>query len=69
MLTLLRATLTPHTHRTSTRIRNHTQRSIGSLFYAIYFFVSFPMFMRIDETPGDKRWTLPAVRRADRGWL
>ena len=23
--------------------------SVGSLFYAIYFFVSFPMFYRIDE--------------------
>ena len=23
--------------------------SIGSLFYAIYFFVSFPMFFRMDE--------------------
>jgi len=35
--------------------------SIGSLFYAIYFFVSFPMFMRIDEHPG-RRWTLSEVR-------
>ncbi|KAI8471701.1 MAG: hypothetical protein J3K34DRAFT_416495 [Monoraphidium minutum] len=35
--------------------------SVGSLFYAIYFFVSFPMFMRIDEEPGGKRWTLPQV--------
>lgn len=23
--------------------------TVGSLFYAIYFFVSFPMFYRIDE--------------------
>lgn len=23
--------------------------SVGSLFYAIYFFVSFPMFYRMDE--------------------
>ncbi|KIZ05892.1 Cycloeucalenol cycloisomerase [Monoraphidium neglectum] len=35
--------------------------SIGSLFYAIYFFVSFPMFMRIDEDPAQKRWTLSQV--------
>ncbi|KAL3620404.1 Bifunctional protein GlmU [Castilleja foliolosa] len=34
--------------------------TVGSLFYAIYFFVSFPMFMRIDEKPGD-RWDLPRV--------
>lgn len=25
--------------------------SVGSLFYAIYFFVSFPMFYRMDEQP------------------
>ncbi|XP_002992397.2 cycloeucalenol cycloisomerase [Selaginella moellendorffii] len=30
---------------------------IGSLFYAIYFFVSFPMFIRLDENPRS-RWTL-----------
>lgn len=35
--------------------------SIGSLFYAIYFFVSFPMFIRIDEDPG-KKWSLGEVR-------
>ncbi|KAK6138390.1 hypothetical protein DH2020_027864 [Rehmannia glutinosa] len=34
--------------------------TVGSLFYAIYFFVSFPMFLRIDEKPGD-RWDLPRV--------
>lgn len=28
--------------------------SIGSLFYAIYFFVSFPMFYRMDEEGGKK---------------
>lgn len=33
---------------------------VGSLFYAIYFFVSFPMFLRIDEKPGDK-WDLGRV--------
>lgn len=33
---------------------------IGSLFYAIYFIVSFPMFIRIDEKPGNK-WDLPRV--------
>jgi hypothetical protein len=32
--------------------------TLGSLFYAIYFFVSFPMFYRIDEDPRAKRWTL-----------
>ena len=31
--------------------------TVGSLFYAIYFFVSFPMFFRIDEDPGKRRWT------------
>ncbi|GBF93808.1 cycloeucalenol cycloisomerase [Raphidocelis subcapitata] len=35
--------------------------SVGSLFYAIYFFVSFPMFIRIDEEPGGKKWTLAQV--------
>ncbi|XP_034926086.1 cycloeucalenol cycloisomerase isoform X2 [Populus alba] len=34
--------------------------TVGSLFYAIYFFVSFPMFLRIDEKPGDL-WELPRV--------
>ncbi|TXG51301.1 hypothetical protein EZV62_023825 [Acer yangbiense] len=33
---------------------------VGSLFYAIYFLVSFPMFVRIDEKPGDL-WDLPRV--------
>ncbi|XP_040985707.1 cycloeucalenol cycloisomerase-like [Juglans microcarpa x Juglans regia] len=33
---------------------------VGSLFYAIYFIVSFPMFLRIDEKPGDS-WELPRV--------
>lgn len=32
--------------------------TVGSLFYAIYFFVTFPMFYRIEEDPSDKRWTL-----------
>jgi cycloeucalenol cycloisomerase len=27
----------------------------GSAFYAIYFIVSFPMFLRIDEQPGSHR--------------
>lgn len=31
--------------------------SIGSLFYAIYFFVSFPAFYVMDEFPRQK-WTL-----------
>jgi hypothetical protein len=30
--------------------------SVGSLFYAIYFFVSFPMYFRLDEWPRHK-WT------------
>ncbi|XP_068653084.1 cycloeucalenol cycloisomerase isoform X2 [Aristolochia californica] len=34
--------------------------TVGSLFYAIYFFVSFPMFLRIDEKPGDP-WDIPRV--------
>ncbi|KAF8063107.1 CPI1 [Scenedesmus sp. PABB004] len=32
--------------------------SVGSLFYAIYFFVSFPMVLRLDETPRGRRWGL-----------
>uniref|UniRef100_A0A061R6G1 Cycloeucalenol cycloisomerase n=1 Tax=Tetraselmis sp. GSL018 TaxID=582737 RepID=A0A061R6G1_9CHLO len=32
--------------------------SVGSLFYAIYFFVSFPMFFRMDEPPS-RKWTVP----------
>ncbi|KAF6255411.1 cyclopropyl isomerase-like protein [Scenedesmus sp. NREL 46B-D3] len=35
--------------------------SIGSLFYAIYFFVSFPMFMRLDEQVAGRRWSLREV--------
>lgn len=35
--------------------------SVGSLFYAIYFFVSFPMFMRIEEDPKDRKWSLGQV--------
>mmetsp|Transcript_26411 Transcript_26411/g.78431 ORF Transcript_26411/g.78431 Transcript_26411/m.78431 type:complete len:159 (-) Transcript_26411:275-751(-) len=37
--------------------------TIGSLFYAIYFFVSFPMFFRIDEDapPRGKTWSLGEV--------
>ncbi|CAN6483101.1 unnamed protein product [Victoria cruziana] len=30
---------------------------VGSLFYAIYFVVSFPMFIRLDEKPNDA-WSL-----------
>jgi cycloeucalenol cycloisomerase len=30
----------------------------GSLFYAIYFFVSFPMFFRMDEDPAAKPYSL-----------
>lgn len=36
--------------------------SVGSLFYAIYFFVSFPMFMRIEEDPKGPKWSLGQVR-------
>ncbi|KAG1662634.1 hypothetical protein FOA52_009619 [Chlamydomonas sp. UWO 241] len=32
--------------------------TVGSLFYAIYFFVSFPMFFRIDEDPKVRTWSL-----------
>lgn len=31
---------------------------VGSLFYAIYFIVSYPMFLRLDEDPKDP-WSLP----------
>lgn len=34
----------------------------GSVFYGIYFYVSFPMFLRLDESPEPKkRWTLSAT--------
>ena len=29
--------------------------TVGSLFYAIYFFVSFPVFFRLDEARGTAR--------------
>mmetsp|Transcript_5835 Transcript_5835/g.10324 ORF Transcript_5835/g.10324 Transcript_5835/m.10324 type:complete len:289 (-) Transcript_5835:3928-4794(-) len=32
--------------------------TIGSAFYGIYFIVSFPMFLRIDEDPQKAKWTL-----------
>ncbi|CAL5097138.1 unnamed protein product [Urochloa decumbens] len=32
---------------------------VGSLFYAIYFIISFPMFLRIDEK--DEKWNLSKV--------
>lgn len=32
--------------------------TIGSLFYAIYFFVSFPMFFMMDEDASRRKWTL-----------
>lgn len=40
--------------------------TVGSLFYAIYFWVSFPLFMRIDEEEwgtgeAKRRWTLRNV--------
>jgi len=31
--------------------------TVGSLFYAIYFFVSFPMFYRMDEDLSKNKWT------------
>ena len=31
----------------------------GSVFYALYFVVSFPNVYRLDEDPGAPRWTLP----------
>ena len=36
--------------------------SVGSLFYAIYFFVSFPAFYVMDEYPR-QRWTLLGAAR------
>jgi hypothetical protein len=35
--------------------------SVGSLFYAIYFWASFPMLYRIDENTKNKKWTLGEV--------
>ncbi|KAF6161428.1 hypothetical protein GIB67_009307 [Kingdonia uniflora] len=34
---------------------------VGCLFYAIYFIVSFPMFLRIDENPDRDSWDLSRV--------
>jgi len=31
--------------------------TVGSLFYAIYFFVSFPVYFQMDEAPRSN-WTL-----------
>eukprot|EP00271_Cylindrocystis_brebissonii_P020078 TRINITY_DN6499_c0_g1_i1.p1 TRINITY_DN6499_c0_g1~~TRINITY_DN6499_c0_g1_i1.p1 ORF type:complete len:297 (-),score=31.71 TRINITY_DN6499_c0_g1_i1:214-1104(-) len=31
---------------------------VGSLFYAIYFFVSFPMFFRMEEKVNEQAWSL-----------
>lgn len=31
---------------------------VGSLFYALYFVVSFPMFLRIEEDPKEPKWSL-----------
>jgi len=31
----------------------------GSIFYALYFVVSFPNVYRLDENPEEPRWTLP----------
>jgi cycloeucalenol cycloisomerase len=31
--------------------------TVGSLFYAIYFFVSFPLFFIMDEVP-QRKWTI-----------
>ena len=36
--------------------------SVGSLFYAIYFFVSFPAFFAMDEQR-QARWTLVGAAR------
>ena len=30
--------------------------TVGSVFYGIYFYVSFPMFLRLDEA--QKKWTV-----------
>ena len=32
--------------------------TVGSVFYGIYFWASFPMFFRMDEDPSEERWTL-----------
>ncbi|KAJ3023318.1 Bifunctional protein GlmU [Thoreauomyces humboldtii] len=35
--------------------------TVGSLFYAIYFIVSFPMFYRLDENLEGQNWTVTRV--------
>lgn len=37
--------------------------TVGSLFYAIYFWVSFPAFYVMDENPRAKKWTLQDAAR------
>eukprot|EP00798_Chlamydomonas_sp_ICE-L_P015523 gene15523-21611_t len=53
-------TLTIANFRHYTFIDKDRMYSVGSLFYAIYFFVSFPMFFRMDEEVkrGAPRWTV-----------
>jgi len=36
----------------------HAMLRFGSIFYAMYFIVSFPNVFRLDEEPGESRWTL-----------
>jgi cycloeucalenol cycloisomerase len=42
----------------------HFAYTIGSAFYAIYFVVSFPMFLRIDEEGGSSRSRCPPPHAA-----
>jgi cycloeucalenol cycloisomerase len=37
--------------------------TVGSLFYAMYFWVSFPAFYIMDENPHAKKWTVGAAAR------
>ncbi|XP_064937851.1 cycloeucalenol cycloisomerase-like isoform X2 [Musa acuminata AAA Group] len=41
-------------------VNRESMYKVGSLFYAIYFIVSFPMFLRVDEKE-DEPWDLPRV--------
>ncbi|URE29971.1 hypothetical protein MUK42_06153 [Musa troglodytarum] len=41
-------------------LNRESMYKVGSLFYAIYFIVSFPMFLRVDEKD-DETWDLPRV--------
>lgn len=73
-----RPMLPPHADRNKSPSLQDKERmyTVGSLFYAIYFFVSFPMFFRMDEDPkarhmgvgGTECWTVGLRYQSLKGW-